>query len=141
MSIPQFSLSNGSTAPLEANQALCADLSLLFKTLLTGLGDAIARTGGKPLSDQFTQQINRYAGQHGWQVLTGLSNLNELGQRIPDVDARMLLSVYRSYARHAQLLAGQILGEQLLKSSVAAVWVRLPAHLADVNERYEVFCL
>jgi hypothetical protein len=136
MSIPQFSSSNDATAPADANQALCADLSLLFKTLLTGLSDAIARTGGRLLADQFTQQMNRYAGQHGWQVLTGLSNLNELGARIPDVDARMLLSVYRSYARQAQLLARQILGEQLLKSTVAAVLSGLPARLAALNEQY-----
>ncbi len=141
MSIPQFSPSNGAAAPVDANQALCADLSLLFKTLLMGLGDAIARTGGRPLSDQFMQQINRYAGQHGWQVLTGLSNLNELGQRIPDVDARMLLSVYRSYARHAQLLARQILGEHLLKSTVAAVLSLLPTRLAALNEQYGLICL
>ena len=141
MSIPPFSSSNELATPIAANQALCADLSLLFKTLLTGLGDAIARTGGRLLSDQFTQQINRYAGQHGWQVLTGLSNLNELGACIPDVDARMLLSVYRSYARQAQLLARQILGEHLLRSTLAAVLSGLPARLAALNEQYGLICL
>jgi hypothetical protein len=140
MSIPPFSPSNEVATPGATNQALCADLSLLFKTLLTGLGDAIARTGGKPLRDQFTQQINWYAAQHGWQVLTGLATLSELGQRIPDVDARMLLSVYRSYARQAQLLACQILGKHLLKSTVVALSSGLPARLAILNERYGLIC-
>ena len=133
--------SNAFAAPDNANQVLCADLSLLFKTLVMGLSDAIARTGGRLLSDQFTQQMNRYAGQHGWQVLTGLSNLNELGQRIPDVDSRMLLSVYRSYAREAQRLARQILGDNLLRSTVNAVLGLLPAHLAALNEQCGLICL
>jgi hypothetical protein len=141
MSIPQSSHTNESAAPVDANQALCVDLSLLFKTLLMGLRDAIAQTGGKPLSEQFTQQINRYAEQHGWQVLTGLSDLSELGQRIPDVDARMLLSVYRSYAREAQLLARQILGEQILKSTVATLLSHLPTRLTAINEQVALICL
>lgn len=138
MSNTLFSSYNRALDPGLANQALCADLSLLFSTLLAGLADVIARTGGKPLSDQFVQQINRYAGQHGWQVLTGLSSLYELGSRVPDVDARMLLSVYRSYARHAQNLAGQILGQLMLKSTVTTLLNRLPPRLAALNEQYGI---
>ncbi len=141
MSIPLPTYPGETAGPVEANQALCADLTRLFLTLLTGLSDAIARTGGSLLSDQFTQQINRYAGQHGWCVLTGLSCLNESQQRIPNVDARILLSVYRSYARHAQLLAGQILGEQMLKATLAASLHQMPARLVTLNEQYEVICL
>jgi hypothetical protein len=141
MSNTLFSAFNRSADPGLANQDLCADLSLLFSTLLSGLADVIARTGGKPLSDQFVQQINRYAEQHGWQVLTGLSNLYELGSRVPDVEARMLLSVYRSYARHAQLLAGQILGQLMLKSTMTTLLKRLPPKLAVINEQYGVIQL
>ncbi|MBI5565981.1 MAG: hypothetical protein HY870_13885 [Chloroflexi bacterium] len=140
MSIPSLSPTN-EAAPIDTNQALCADLSLLFKTLLVGLSDVIARTGGKPLSDQFTKQLNHYAGQHAWQALTGLADLSQLGQRLPDVNARILLSVYRSYARQAQLLARQILGEYLLKSTMATLLSQLPPQLAALNEQYGLICL
>ena len=76
-----------------ANQVLCADLSLLFTLFITRLMEAIARTGGKPLADQFAQQLNFYARQHGWNVLTGLGDLSELRRRLPDVDAKVLSSV------------------------------------------------
>ena len=139
-SIP-FPHLNESTDPAAANQALCADLSLLFTLLITGLIGTISRTGGKPLADQYKQQLNRYAEQHGWSVLTGLAELTELRHSVPDVDAKTLLSVYRSYAQQAQMLAEQILGEQLLKSTVAAVWNRLPPQMVEVNARYRIISL
>ena len=44
--------------PTGANQVVCADLSLLFTLFITRLLEVIARTGGKPLADQFVQQLN-----------------------------------------------------------------------------------
>ncbi len=127
--------------PTGANHVLCADLSLLFTLLNTRLLEAIARTGGKPLADQFTQQLDFYARQHGWNVLTGLTSLTELRHCIPDVDAKMLSSVYVSYARHAQKLARQILGEQLLKSTLTALLTNLPPDLAQFNTQYGIIRL
>ena len=127
-----------SADPTVANQAACADLTLLFTLLITGLAGAIARTGGKPLADQFEQQLNRFATQHGWSVLTGLTDLNDLKQRVPSVDAKILLSVYLSYIRYARMLAGQALGEQMLKSVLLTLLNRLPPHLADLNRQYKI---
>jgi hypothetical protein len=124
-----------------ANQVLCADLSLLFTLFNTRLLEAIARTGGRPLADQFTQQLNLHAQQHGWSVLTGLSDLNELRRRIPDVDAKVLASVYLGYAQHAQKLARQILGGPLLKSTLAAMLANLPPDLAQLNTQYGIIRL
>ncbi len=123
-----------------ANQVLCADLSLLFMQFITRLMEAIARTGGRPLADQFAQQLNLYAQQHGWSVLTGLSDLNELRRRIPDVDAKVLLSVYVAYTQYAQKLARQILGEPLLKATLAATLANLPPDLAQINSQYQIVC-
>jgi hypothetical protein len=121
-----------------ANQVLCADLSMLFTLFIARLLEVVARTGGKPLADQFAQQINLHAQQHGWSVLTGLADLAELRHRIPSVDAKMLSSVYLSYAQYAQKLARQILGEQLLKSTVAAMLTNLPPDLAEINSQYGI---
>ena len=66
MSNTPLSYLNESTDPATANQALCADMSLLFTLQITALIDAISRTGGKLLADQFKQQLNHYATQHGW---------------------------------------------------------------------------
>lgn len=121
-----------------ANQVLCADLSLLFSLFVARLLEAIARAGGKPLAEQFTQQLNSYAQQHGWCVLTGLSDLNELRRRIPDVDAKVLASVYLAYAQYAQKLARQILGEPLLKATLAATLTNLPPDLAQINSQYRI---
>jgi len=121
-----------------ANQVLCADLSLLFTLFITRLMEAIARTGGKPLADQFAQQLDLHARQHGWSVLTGLSDLNELRRRIPDVDAKVLSSVYLAYAQYAQKLARQILGEPLLKATLAATLTNLPPDLAQINSQYRI---
>ena len=135
------SLLNAPTDPAVANQVLCADLSLLFTVLITRLVDVISHTGGRPLADQFAQQLNRYAGQHGWSALTGLSDLNELKHRIPDVNAKMLSSVYLSYAQYAQGLARQILGEQLLKSTLTALLRGLSSQAAQVNTQYGIIRL
>ncbi|HTP06736.1 MAG TPA: hypothetical protein VMP08_00690 [Anaerolineae bacterium] len=124
-----------------ANQVLCADLSLLFTLYVTRLLEAIARTGGKPLADQFAQQLNLHARQHGWCVLTGLNDLNELRRRIPDVDARVLSSVYLAYAQYAQKLARQILGEPLLKATLTAMLENLPPDLAHINSQYRIVTL
>lgn len=121
-----------------ANQVLCANLSLLFTLLTTRLMEAIARTGGRPLADQFAQQLNLHARQHGWCVLTGLGDLNELRRRIPDVDAKVLSSVYQAYARYAQKLARQILGEPLLKATLVSLLTNLPPDLAQINTQYRI---
>ena len=132
------SYADTSADPTVANQALCADLTLLFTLLITGLASIIAHIGGRPLADQFEQQLNRFAAQHGWSVLTGLTDLNDLKQRVPSVDAKILLSVYRSYIAYARTLAGQVLGEQMLKSVLLALLNRLPARLADLNRHYKI---
>lgn len=132
-------VSSSLNVPLDSagtNQVLCANLSLLFTLLITRLMEAIARTGGKPLADQFVQQLNLYARQHGWCVLTGLGDLSELRRRIPDVDAKVLASVYLSYAKHAQKMARQILGEPLLKATLTAALTNLPPDLAQINSQY-----
>jgi hypothetical protein len=129
---------NESPDPAVANQVLCADLSLLFMLFITRLTEVVAHTGGKPLADQFVQQLNRYAQQHGWRVLTGLTDVTELKHNIPNVDARMLSSVYSSYAQYAQRLAGQILGTHLLKSTLATLLANLPPQAAQVNGRYGI---
>jgi hypothetical protein len=127
--------------PTGANQVLCADLSLLFTLFVTRLLEVIARTGGRPLADQFTRQLNSYAQQHGWSVLTGLADLNELRQRIPNVDGKVLASVYLSYGRYAQGLARQVLGEHLLRSTLATMLTNLPPDLAQLNTQYGIIRL
>jgi hypothetical protein len=124
-----------------ANQVLCADLSLLFTQLLTRLMEAIARTGGRPLAEQFARQLSLYAQQHGWSVLTGLSDLSELRRRTPEVDAKMLSSVYLAYAQYAQKLARQVMGEQLLKATLNAMLTNLPPDLAQINFQYRIIRL
>jgi hypothetical protein len=141
MSNTSSSRLNESTDPAAANQALCADMSLLFTLLLTALIDAISRTGGKLLADQFKQQLNHYAAQHGWCALTGLTDLSELRHRVPDVDAKILLSVYLSYSQYARELGQQILGEPVLKSTLAACLKRLPPHLMQFNAQHGIIRL
>ncbi|HTP11879.1 MAG TPA: hypothetical protein VMP08_26675, partial [Anaerolineae bacterium] len=114
MSIPQL---NESPHLETANQTLCGTLSLLFALLLTELEQAVARSGGKALAAEFERRMNQYAEQHGWSVLTGLAHLSDVRECVPDVDARMLSSVYVSYAQYARKLAWQILGEQMLAST------------------------
>lgn len=120
------------------NQTLCAEISLLFTFHLNGLTDAIARIGGNRLADQFEQQLNDYAIKHAWSSLTGMNGLADLRQRVPDVDASMLLSVYLSYAKYARLLAKRILGTQLLKSTENALVRCLPPRLATLNAKHQI---
>jgi len=127
--------------PSGANQVACADLSLLFTLFMTRLLEVIARTGGKPIADQFAQQLNSYAQQHGWSILTGLADLADLRDRIPDVDAKVLASVYLSYAQYAQKLARQILGEQLLRSTLATLLANLPPDVAQLNAQHGIIRL
>lgn len=129
---------NESPNPAVDNQARCATLSLLFSLLVNRVTEVIAQTGGQPLAGEFTQQLNRYAGQHGWSVLTGLASLAELGHHIPNVDARMLASVYSSYAQYALGIARRILGEQLLKSTLTALLASLPSEAAQLNGQYKI---
>jgi hypothetical protein len=129
------------SADLEtANQTLCGDLSLVFALLLAELERAIARSGGTPLAEEFEQRINHYAAQHGWRVLTGLAHLTDVRERVPEVDARILSTVYASYAQYARTLARQILGEQLLAATLASFVNTLPPHAAEINSRYRIIC-
>ena len=92
------------------------------------------------LAEEFEQRINDYAGRHGWKALTGLAHLTDLKEIVPDVDGKMLSMVYASYAQHAQTLAGQILGDQLLTATLTSFVNHLPPHLAEINNRYGIVC-
>jgi hypothetical protein len=135
--MPTLQLSE--STDLEAtNQTLCGNLSLLLTLLLAHLAQAIARSGGKSLAEEFEQRVDRYAEQHGWRALTGLTHLSDLRGRVPEVDARMLSTVYASYAQYARTLAGQILGEQLLAATLASCVSQLPPAVAEINSRYKI---
>jgi hypothetical protein len=137
MSIPQLN----DPADLETtNQTLCGALSLLFTLLLAELEQAMSRSGGKALAEAFEQRMNLYAEQHGWSVLTGLIQLSDLRECVPEVDARMLSTVYASYAQYARTLARQILGEQLLTATLAACVNKLPPQVAEINNQYRIIC-
>jgi hypothetical protein len=137
MPIPQLN----EAANLEtANQTLCGTLSLLFTLLLAELEQAMSRSGGTALAEEFERRVNHYAEQHGWRVLTGLTQLSDLRERLPEVDAKMLSTVYVSYAQYACTLARQILGEQLLAATLVACVSKLPPHVAEINNRYRIIC-
>lgn len=121
-----------------ANQTLCGNLSLLFTLLLAHLTQAISRGGGKSLATEFEQRMNHYAGQHGWRALTGLTDLTDLRGCVPEVNAQMLSTVYASYAQYARALAGQILGEQLLTTTIGSLLSDLPSHLLELNAQYHI---
>ena len=120
------------------NQALCGTLSLLFTLLLAELEQAMSRSGGKALGAEFERRMNLYAEQHGWRVLTGLAQLSDLRECVPEVDARMLATVFVSYAQYARTLAGQILGDQLLTTTLAACLKKLPPHVVEINRQYKI---
>jgi len=141
MSNAQSSHANPSADFAITNQILCAKLSLLLTLLLTTLTKTISQTGGTQLANQFEQQLNRYAAQHGWNALTGLTDLAELRQRVPDVEAKILLAVYLSYSRYARSLAGQILGERVLTSTLAKLLNSLSPELAQLNAQHEIIRL
>ena len=138
MSNTFFSPTNESTGPADTHQAPCSEMSFLFTRLITGLAGAIARIGGKPLADQFEEQVDRYAGQHGWSVLTGLTDLSELRHKVPDVEPKILLSVYLSYAQYARSLAGKVLGEQMLRSTLSVLVANLPPLTRQFNDRHGI---
>lgn len=141
MSNAQLSRANPSADFAITNQILCAKLSLLLTLLLTTLTKTISQTGGTQLANQFEQQLNRYAAQHGWNALTGLTDLAELRQRVPDVEAKILLAVYLSYSRHARSLAQQILGERVLTSALTKLLNSLSPELSQLNTQYEIIRL
>ena len=135
MLIPQLSESANLAT---ANQALCRDLSLLFTRLLTELERAIARSAGRPIAEEFEQRLNLYAAKHGWKVLTGLAHLTDLQEHVPEVDARMLANVLASYAQYARTLAGQILGEQLLLTTLVTFVNTLSPQAVELNRQYRI---
>jgi len=132
---------NGSSDLAATNQALCREMSALFMLLMTELINAVSRTAGRRLAKEFEQQLNLHAAQHAWSHLTGLAELTELRRRVPDVDAKVLFSVYVSYSQYAQLLAGRILGAQLLRSTLVGLADRLPPDLAEFNVRHRIIPL
>lgn len=124
--------------PPAANAAECANLTLLFNALRAALSDAVSRTGGHSLASEFDQRLETYAGEHAWHALTGLPNLDALQVRVPDVDSRMLLSVYQDYSAFARQIAGRLLGDQLLRSAVRSTCLQLPPSLAELNTRCQL---
>lgn len=125
----------GGLHSVEANAAECADLSMLFLALRSAVHEAIARTGGRDLADEYEQRLEGYAGEHAWHALTGLPNLDALRGRVPDIDCRMLLSVYQDYSAYSRQVAGRLLGDQLLRSVLRAACLALPPNLAELNAR------
>lgn len=118
-----------------ANAVECANLTLLFSALRAALVEAVSRTGGRGLSEEFEARIETYAQEHAWTALTGLPDLKSLGRRVPEVDARMLLTVYLDYSAYARLVAGKILGEQVLRTTLQEACMTLPPGLAEMNVR------
>jgi hypothetical protein len=132
MTQPPSRFTGGLHSP-EANAAECAGLSRLFLALRGALQEAIARTGGRALAAEFELRLETYAGEHAWHALTGLPNLEALRGRVPDIDYRMLLSVYQDYSGFARQLAGRLLGDQLLRSVLRSACLKLPPELAERN--------
>jgi len=121
--------------PAAENADECANLTLLFNRLRTELRGAIARTGGRALAIEFDQRLETYAGEHAWHALTGLPNLDALRGCVPDIDCRVLLSVYQDYSGYARQVAGRLLGDQLLRSVLRSACLKLPPNLAERNAR------
>ena len=118
-----------------ANAVECANLTLLFGALRAALTEAIARTGGRALAEEFDARLEGYAQEHAWMALTGLPDLQALARVVPEVDARMLQTVYLDYSACAQQMAGRILGEHLLQTTLQEACMRLPPGLAELNAR------
>ena len=138
MSNAQLSHSDQPLDSVLTNQLLCAKLSLLFVLFQNALTKAISETGGAPLASQFEQRLNGYATQHGWSALTGLTDLAELRQHVPDVEAKMLLAVYLSYSQYARSLAGQVLGERVLTFTLIKLLNCMPPELTRLNAQYGI---
>jgi hypothetical protein len=124
--------------PPAANAAECANLTLLFSALRAALRDAVGRTGGRALASEFDHRLEAYAGEHAWHALTGLPNLDALQVRVPDIDSRMLLSVFQDYSSFARQIAGRLLGDQLLRSVLRSAYLQLPPGLAELNARCQL---
>jgi len=73
--------------------------------------------------------------------LTGLTDLAELRQRVPDVEAKILLAVYLSYSRHARSLARQILGERVLTFTLTKLLNSLSPELTQLNAQHGIIRL
>jgi len=118
-----------------ANVVECTNLTLLFSTLRHGLSETIGRTGGRGLSQEFDERLEVYAREHAWTALTGLPDLKAAIHRVPEVDARMLLNVYLDYSAFARGMAGRILGDQVLRTTLQEVCLQLPPGLAELNAK------
>ena len=138
MSNAQLSHSDQPLDSVLTNQLLCAKLSLLFVLFQNTLTKAISETGGRPLASQFEQRLNGYAARHGWSALTGLTDLAELRQHVPDVEAKMLLTVYLSYSQYARSLAVQVLGERVLTFTLIKLLNSMPPELTRLNAQYGI---
>lgn len=118
-----------------ANVTECTNLTLLFRALQDALTEAIGRTGGRGLAQEFDQRLEVYAREHAWTALTGLPDLKAAAHRVPQVDARMLLNVYLDYSACARGMAGRILGDQILRTTLQQACLQLPPELAELNAR------
>jgi hypothetical protein len=118
-----------------ANAVECTDLTRLFRTLQATLTETVARTGGRGLAEEFDLRLEVYARGHAWTALTGLPDLKSATQRVPEVDARILLNVYLDYSAFARGTAGRILGEQVLRTTLQEACMQLPPALAELNAR------
>jgi hypothetical protein len=118
-----------------ANAAECTNLALLFAALRNALSEAIARTGGRSLAQEFDERLEVYAREHAWTALTGLPDLKAAAHRVPDVDARMLLNVYLDYSAYARGMASRILGDQILRTTLQEACLQLSPGLAELNAR------
>lgn len=118
-----------------ANAVECTNLTRLFRVLQTALTDTIARTGGRGLAEEFDLRLEVHAREHAWTSLTGLPDLKSATHRVPDVDARILLNVYLDYSVYARGMAGRILGEQVLRTTLQEACLHLPPALAELNAR------
>jgi hypothetical protein len=118
-----------------ANAVECTNLTLLFSALRAALAEAIGRTGGRGLAEEFETRLETYAREHAWSALTGLPDLKSLSRRMPEVDSRMLLTVYQDYSAYARQVAGKILGDQVLRTTLQEAIMQLPPGLAELNAR------
>jgi hypothetical protein len=118
-----------------ANAVECGNLAHLFGALRAALTEAIGRTGGRALAQEFDERLEVYAREHAWTALTGLPDLKAAVHRVPEVDARMLLNVYLDYSAYARAMAGRILGDQVLRTTLQEACLQLPPALAELNAR------
>ncbi len=118
-----------------ANAVECANLTLLFNALRGALKGAINFSGGKELAEEFDQRLNDYALEHAWTALTRLPDLRALSEIVPEIDAKMLLSVYQDYSAYARNIGSKVLGDRLFRSALQSAHASLSPHLAELNAR------